>query len=191
MTVSEVTDGLLRIAIELESKNPKDPPLNTQALFDTGANCNILNKKFEYWIHESNCFLGQSQKRIKFANKSTSELCANVRLSFDIEHHGIRCQFEADFLVCEIAEEVIFGRNLLDETGLLHLIITDKTSPNPFEIVDTVSQLAIDHLDDKDGEGEDVELTECIEPAFSEDTCDLWAGESMRSCPPALRHQFV
>ncbi len=174
MTVSEVTDGLLRVPIDLESKNPKDPPFNTQALFDTGANCNILNKKFENWILESNSELRKSQKRIKFANKSTSELCANVRLSFDVEHHGMRCQFEADFLMCEIAEEVIFGRTLLDETGLLHLIITDKTSPNPFENVDIVSQLAIDHLDDKDGEGEDDEVTECIEPAFREDTCDIW-----------------
>jgi hypothetical protein len=144
------------------------------ALFDTGANCNIINKNFETRI-ESIC-ISSSKRRIRFANKSTSELCAVARLKFDIEHIGMRCRFEAEFLICEIAEEIIFGRQLLDETGLLHLAITDKTSPNPFENVDIASQLAIDHMDDKDGEGDEDEVVECTEPAFREDTHDIWTA---------------
>ena len=142
------------------------------ALFDTGANCNIINKNFEIRL-DANCKSG-SKRRIRFANKSTSELCAVAKFQFDVEHEGSRRRFEAEFIICEIAEEIIFGRQLLDDTGLLHLVITEKTSPNPFENVDIVSQLAIDHLDDKDGEGEDANVTEYIEPAFREDTCDLW-----------------
>jgi hypothetical protein len=161
------------MSIELESKNPKDPPFYAKALFDTGANCNIISKKFESQI-DVDSVLGKSLKKIKFANKSTSELCAVVRLSFEIEHNYMQCHFDADFLVCEIAEEVIFGRKFLDESGLLHLIITDKTSPNPFENADVVNQLAIDHMDDNDGEGEDVLVVETTDTAFDGDTSDIW-----------------
>ena len=144
------------------------------ALFDTGANCNIINKKFEIRL-DSNCKSG-SKRRIRFANKSTSELCAVAKLQFDIGHEGTRRRFEAEFLICEIAEEIIFGRQLLDDTGLLHLVITDKTSPNPFYgELNNVDQLAIEHLDDKEGEGnDDVDESIGLDPAFSCDTEDLW-----------------
>jgi len=136
------------------------------ALFDTGANCNIINKNFEIRL-DANCKSG-SKRRIRFANKSTSELCAVAKLHFDIEHEGSRRRFEAEFLICEIAEEIIFGRQLLDDTGLLHLVITDKTSPNPFYgELNNVDQLAIEHLDDKEGEGnDDVDESIGLEPAF-------------------------
>jgi hypothetical protein len=141
------------IEFDLFSKNPKDPPpIVANALFGTGANCDIVNKKFESTL-DAACQSG-SKRRIRFANKSTSELCAVAKLNFCIEHEGVHCRFEAEFLICDIAEEIIFGRQLLDETGLLHLVITDKTSPNPFySDLNNVGQLAIEHFDDIEGEG--------------------------------------
>jgi len=165
------------IEFDLFCKNPKDPPrlvANALALFDTGANCNIINKIFEKQL-AANCISG-SNRRIRFANKSTSELCTMAKIHFDIENSGIRRQFEAEFLICEIAEEIIFGRQLLDETGLLHLVITNKTSPNPFcSELNNVGQLAIEHFDDKEGEGnEEVDESLGLGPSFTSDTKDLW-----------------
>ena len=41
--MSETKDGLLRIPLCIDSKNPKDPP---KALLDTGANCNLISSEY-------------------------------------------------------------------------------------------------------------------------------------------------
>ena len=179
VVITEVSDGLLRFPIDLQNRNPKDPPFKAIALFDTGANCNIINTKFSVYLGKESA-THQPAKRIKFANKSKSEMCCTVILKFEIEYHDQRCQFEAEFLVCELVEDVIFGRGLLDATGLLHLIITENTSPNPFESDCSANNVVIDHLDDKDGEDGDEDIAQLpppnLPPAFSNDTVDIWAG---------------
>ncbi len=174
-----MSDGLLRYPIDLQNKNPKDPPFRAVALFDTGANCNIISTKFSANL-DTESVTHRPAKRIKFANKSKSEMCCTVILKFEIEYRDRRCQFEAEFLVCELVEDVIFGRGLLDVTGLLHLIITDSTSPNPFESHCSAHNVVIDHLDDEDGENDADDITQLspsnLPPAFSSDTTDIWVG---------------
>jgi hypothetical protein len=175
VVVTEANDGLLRFPIDLQNKNPKDPTFQALALFDSGANCNIINKKFSECL-ELDLASIKPAKRIKFANKSKSELCSTILLYFEIEHDNQRCRFGAEFLICELAEEVIFGRGLLDDTGLMHLIITNHTFPNPFEL--SANSVSIVHLDDKDGEEGDDDITDSqsLPPAFSGDTADIWLG---------------
>ena len=156
----------------MENKNPKDPP---QALLDTGANCNLLSseyatKNFEQHLNSTS----SSTRRIKFANKSKSETCKQITLSFEIEQKGIIICFEAEFLVCpDLCEDVILGRPFLDSSGLTHLCITLSTAPNPFEPL--VNHIAIEHLDDKDGE-DDSDNVDPIESesAFDTTTTDIW-----------------
>ena len=98
-------------------------------------------------------------------------------LSFTIEHDGQLCQFEEEFLVCLIAEDVIFGRHLLDSTGLLHLVITERTAPNPFS-QSLLHNITFEHLDDRIDEGDDDSdlspIVDELPPAFDRDTPDIW-----------------
>ena len=169
--MTEKKDGLLRIPLCMDSKNPKDPP---QALLDTGANCNLISS--DYASHNFDKDIIENSmptRRIKFANKSRSETCKQLNLNFDIDQNGVIKCFNAEFLVCpDLCENVILGRPFLDSSGLTHLCITSSTAPNPFE--PSINQIVIEHLDDKDGEGEDA-----IEPdqdlvSFDVDTSDIW-----------------
>jgi hypothetical protein len=168
---SESKDGLLRFKIYFqEIKNPKDP---TRALLDTGANCNLISS-----IFVENNFVQKipisASRRVKFANKTKSELCSVITLSFDIEHCGIFKSFSAEFLICkDICETVIMGRPFLDQSGLMHLCVTSETASNPFLF--TAYRIEIEHLDDKDGE-DDIDTIEPIlsERAFDDSTTNLW-----------------
>ena len=130
--MSEKKDGLLRIPLCMDSKNPKDPP---QALLDTGANCNLISS--DYASHNFDQDIIENSmptRRIKFANKSRSETCKQLNMNFDIDQHGVIKCFNAEFLVCpDLCENVILGRPFLDSSGLTHLCITSST----------VSQLAV------------------------------------------------
>ncbi len=156
MVLSVATDGLIRFPVDLQNKNPKDPPIQANALFDTGANCNIISKKKFSDLIGDNILSSAPSRRIRFPDNSKSESCPVAMLSFTIEHNGQLCQFEEEFLVCLIAEDVIFGRNLLDTTGLLHLVITHRTAPNPFE--QSLNNITLDHLDDTIDEEDDTEV---------------------------------
>jgi hypothetical protein len=169
--MSVTKDGLLRIPMCIESKNPKDPP---EALLDTGANCNLISS--EYATQNLDNFDSENfvtKRRIKFANKTRSQTCSQLKISFEIEQNGIIKCFEAEFLICpDLCEDVILGRPFLDASGLTHLCITPSTAPNPFEPV--VNHIAIEHLDDKDGEGEDASDSDPNLVSFDVDTTDLW-----------------
>ena len=175
MVLSVSTDGLIRFPVDLQNKNPKDPPLQANALFDTGANCNIISKKKISDLIGDNILSSAPSRRIRFPDNSKSESCPVAKLSFTIEHNGQLCQFEEEFLVCLIAEDVIFGRNLLDKTGLLHLVITHRTAPNPFE--QSLNNITLEHLDDTIDEEDDTEVPpvdHVLPSAFDSDTPDIW-----------------
>ena len=171
------TDGLIRFPVDLQNKNPKDPPFLANALFDTGANCNIISKKKFSGLFDDKYLSTKPARRIRFPDESKSELCPMISLSFAIEHNGQQCQFEEEFLVCFIAEDVIFGRSLLDVTGLLHLVITERTAPNPFQGSSVANTITIDHLDDAVDEEDDAEvkiLDHELPVAFDGATIDIW-----------------
>jgi hypothetical protein len=115
-----------------------------------------------------------SSKRVKFANRTKSEICSVIVLSFNIEHFGIYKAFSTEFLICkDICETVIIGRPFLDQSGLMHLCITADTASNPFDFA--VNKIEIEHLDDKDGEDDSDTIEPLVtEHAFDDDTTDLW-----------------
>ena len=72
------------------------------------------------------------QEPYRGANKPWKSLCKKCKQIVSPTYNSIKggtgCGVCAGKIVVpEIAEEIIFGRQLLDETGLLHLAITDKT----------------------------------------------------------------
>jgi hypothetical protein len=153
-----------------EIKIPKDP---TNALFDTGANCNIISSSFVD-EHFNDQLSISTSRRVKFANKTKSEFCPLISLSFEIEHSGIFKSFSSEFLVCkDICEIVILGRPFLDMSGLMHLCITENTASNPFQ--DVFNRIEIEHIDDKDGE-DDSDAFQPLESekAFDKKTYDIW-----------------
>ena len=154
-----------------KSKNSKDPP---EALLDTGANCNLISSEYASVNFDKDIIeLTVTTRRIKFANKSRSETCNQISLTFDIVQNGIIKCFTAEFLVCsDLCEKVILGRPFLDSSGLTHLCITSSTAPNPFE--PSLNQIVIEHLDDKDGEGEDIVEQDPDLVSFDADTNDIW-----------------
>jgi hypothetical protein len=77
--------------------------------------------------------------------------------------------FQADFLICNISETAIIGRPFLDHSGLMHLLITSETAPNPFEC----NQVTVEHLAIHEDEDDDQPITS-VPSAFDETTTDLW-----------------
>jgi hypothetical protein len=80
--------------------------------------------------------------------------------------------FETEFLICNISEAIIIGRPFLDHSGLMHLLITPDTAPNPFDC----NQVTVEHLASiNDDEDEDVIEKQFETPtAFDEETEDIW-----------------
>ena len=153
-----------------EIKNPKDP---TRALFDTGANCNLISSSFIAVNFSSEILSTTSSRRVKFANKTKSEFCPVITLTFEVEHYGIYKSFSTEFLVCkEICETVIIGRPFLDQSGLMHLCITTETASNPFECL--TNRIEIEHLDDKDGEDDNDAIEPLEATSFDTNTTDIW-----------------
>jgi hypothetical protein len=67
----------------MDSKKPKDPP---EALLDTGASCNLISSEYASVNFEKDIIENSvTTRRIKFANKSRSETCKQIKLIFDIE----------------------------------------------------------------------------------------------------------
>ena len=151
---------------------------------DTGANCNIINKKIPF--SSSKDF---APRHVKFANK-TAETCRCSSISFAVDN----LRFQGTFLIADIAEDIILGRPLLDSTGLLHLCITDSTAPNPFNTgLQCGSSIQIDHFDDTIGEGEEPQ-PECLlhEPAYDANTEDIWIGFAAQfNVTPSKLFQFM
>jgi hypothetical protein len=77
--------------------------------------------------------------------------------------------FQADFLICNISETAIIGRPFLDHSGLMHLLITSETAPNPFEC----NQVTVEHLAIHEDEDDDEPILS-VPSAFDETTTDLW-----------------
>jgi hypothetical protein len=168
-------DGLLRYQVTCPTQNPKDPPV--MALFDTGANCNIVQANFfkTLIISDKNIL---PDKMISFANTSTLQTrCQRISMNFSIIHENESHEFSSTFLICDISETIILGRPFLDSSGLTHLVITKATNPNPFSSYSCKS-ITIEIFDDKDGEGEDEVIIDIEMKPYDDDTENIWESFS-------------
>ena len=114
--LSQNRGGLTRhvINVKSESMNPKDPPsIELCALLDTGANCNVISKRYEHLFNVS----GTSKRRIRFATEDNSQLASIRKGKFSIEYQELNIEFEAEFYSCDIVEDVILGNPFLKRTG--------------------------------------------------------------------------
>ena len=152
-----------------ESKNPKDPPqLELNVLLDTGANCNIISARFEHHFNISNF----TKRRVRFATTTNSQLASVCRVSFNVQNNGILLEFSAEFLICDIVEDMILGNPFLKETGIIYLCL-EGSAANPFSPqVHHVEEL----FGDQEGEHEFVDTQEG--DAYDSDTEDLWLAFS-------------
>jgi len=168
--ISKSKDGLFRQEIQLETRNPKDPTINV--LIDPGANCNIIQEAFFKELSlKPEVMVTLTKRRLTFANCSNSSVCQQVRLKFSITKESISREFETDFLVCNISEVAIIGRPFLDESGLMHLLITSETSPDPFEC----NQVKVEHLAFNEDEEDEINEADASNPKpFDETTQDIW-----------------
>jgi hypothetical protein len=151
--------------VKSNSKNPKDPPrIDFQALLDTGANCNVISNRHEHLFNVSQ----SSKRRIRFATDDNSQLASICQVKFTIENHELNLEFEAEFYVCNIVEDMILGNPLLKRTGIIYLCLKDSAD-NPFlPKVYNLEEL----VGDQEGECEHVESPE--DTAFNSDTQDIW-----------------
>ncbi len=149
----------------MRSKNPKDPTLvELNALLDTGANCNVVSKRHEHLFDVSE----HSQRKIRFATNDNSQLASVCKAKIFIEYHDLVLEFETEFYLCDIVEDVILGNPFLKRTGIIFLCLKDAAD-NPF--VPKVQNLQ-ELVGDQDGECEDVDLPDDL--AYDVDTEDVW-----------------
>jgi hypothetical protein len=151
--------------VKSESKNPKDPPqIELNVLLDTGANCNIMSARFEHHFNISNF----TKRRVRFATTTNSQLASVCKVSFNVQNNGILLEFSAEFLICDIVEDMILGNPFLRETGIIYLCL-EGSAENPFSP-------QVHHLEelfgDQEGENEFVGTSDGA--AFDVDTEDLW-----------------
>ena len=130
--------------------NPKDPPsIELCALLDTGANCNVISKRYEHLFNVSN----NSKRRIRFATEENSQLASIRKGKFSIEYQELNLEFEAEFYSCDIVEDVILGNPFLKRTGIVFLCL-EGAADNPF--LPTIHNLQ-ELVGDQDGECEEVD----------------------------------
>ena len=145
--------------------NPKDPPsIELCALLDTGANCNVISKRYEHLFNVS----GTSKRRIRFATEDNSQLASIRKGKFSIEYQELNIEFEAEFYSCDIVEDVILGNPFLKRTGIIFLCL-EGAAGNPFS--PTIHNLQ-ELVGDQDGECEDIDSVD--ELAFDADTENVW-----------------
>jgi hypothetical protein len=134
-----------------------------RALLDTGANCNVISQRFKESFQVTD-----KQTKITFANKENSEIASLCNISFCIEHDNMTLNFQAEFFICDIAEDIILGNPFLKRTGVIYLCLNGAAA-NPFHPqLNHVEEL----FGDEDGEFETVTAGEGV--AFDPDTIDLW-----------------
>ena len=134
-----------------------------RALLDTGANCNVISQRFKESLQ-----VVDKHTKITFANKENSEMASLCNISFCIEHDDLNLNFQAEFFICNIAEDIILGNPFLKRTGVIYLCLNGAAA-NPFRPqLNHVEEL----FGDEDGEFETVKVGEGV--AFDPDTIDLW-----------------
>ena len=137
-------------------------------LLDTGANCNIISARFEHQFNISNF----TKRRVRFATTTNSQLASVCKVSFNVQNNGILLEFSAEFLICDIVEDMILGNPFLKETGIIYLCL-EGSAVNPFSPqVHHVEEL----FGDQEGEHEFVDTQEG--DAYDSDTEDLWLAFS-------------
>ena len=133
------------------------------ALLDTGANCNVISQRFKESLQVTD-----KHTKITFANKENSEIASLCNISFCIEHDDMTLNFQAEFFICNIAEDIILGNPFLKRTGVIYLCLNGAAA-NPFRPqLNHVEEL----FGDEDGEFETVTAAEGV--AFDPDTINLW-----------------
>jgi hypothetical protein len=134
-----------------------------KALLDTGANCNVISRRYQNHLQ-----LSDNYKKIAFANTGNSEMASMCLISFSITQENLNLEYRTDFFVCDIAEDVILGNPFLKRTGIVYLCLSGA-SENPFlPKVNRVEEL----IGDEEGEFEADALVEG--EAFDETTENLW-----------------
>ena len=134
-----------------------------RALLDTGANCNVVSQRFKESLQ-----VIDKHTKITFANKENSEMASLCNISFSIAHDDMILNFQAEFFICNIAEDIILGNPFLKRTGVIYLCLNGAAA-NPFgPQLNHVEEL----FGDEDGEFETVTDAEGV--AFDPDTIDLW-----------------
>ena len=134
-----------------------------RALLDTGANCNVISQRFKESLQ-----VIDKHAKITFANKENSEMASLCNISFRIEHDDMILNFQSEFFICNIAEDIILGNPFLKRTGVIYLCLNGAAA-NPFRPqLNNVEEL----FGDEEGEFETVIVDEGV--AFDPDTIDLW-----------------
>jgi hypothetical protein len=149
------------------------------ALLDTGANCNLVSTRFKHLFQCSET----AKRRIRFATAANSQLASVCVLIVRIESNGIPLEFESEFFVCDIIEDMILGNPTLKSTGIIHLCLNNSVN-NPFvPMVNRVEEL----FGDEDGEHDAELVNEGV--AYDSDTINLW-DEFAVSCGLANADEF-
>lgn len=134
------------------------------ALLDTGANCNLISIRFKHLFQISET----SNRRIRFATAANSQMASVCVLSSRIESNGIPLEFNSEFFVCDIIEDMILGNPILKSTGMIYLCLSNSAN-NPFvPQINRVEEL----FGDEDGEYEAITVNEDV--AYDSDTINLW-----------------
>jgi len=134
-----------------------------RALLDTGANCNVISKRYKEHLE-----ITDKHKKIAFANTNNSELASMCLISFSIMHENSHLEYRTEFFVCDIAEDVILGNPFLKRTGIVYLCLSGA-SENPFlPKINRVEEL----IGDEEGEFETDDLVEG--EAYDATTENLW-----------------
>lgn len=141
------------------------------ALLDGGANCNLISNSRARSLH----IVPQIEEgNIRFGNASQNKITHSLFLALTAKYNEVTFTFHEKYFICDCPEDIIIGRPTLNSTGLIHLYISGcDVAPNPFELHAYSSDISIEILDDQVGELNDDEVLP-EEPAFCDDTEDLW-----------------
>jgi hypothetical protein len=61
-----------------------------------------------------------AKRRIRFATDDNSQLVSICKVTFFIENHALNLEFEAEFYVCNIVEDMILANSVLKRTGNIY-----------------------------------------------------------------------
>ena len=175
VTVTQETNGLLKLPLTVFTSNPKDPPQYIVALLDGGANCNLISNSRARLLQVGTII---EQGEVIFGDKSEQSVSKSMFLTLEATSGKITFTFSAKFYIVEKAQqELLIGRPTLNATGLIHLYTFQVVcAPNPFLKEVNALDIKIYDIDEPnaESEGEDAENADTTAEAFNDSTPDLW-----------------
>jgi len=175
VTVTQETNGLLKLPLTVFTSNPKDPPQHFVALLDGGANCNLISNSRARSLQVDTTI---EQGEIKFGDTTGKAVSKSMLLTLEVTSGKITFAFSAKFYIVENAQqELLIGRPTLNATGLIHLYTFHvECAPNPFLNEINALDIKIHDIDEPNAESEDEDIEE-VDPtaeAFNDSTPDMW-----------------